>query len=114
MYSTENAGKAVVIERFNRTIEEWLWRKFTEQGNQKWVKILPELVDIYNNKIHRSIKVSPIEASNNPQKIKDITNTNNFYNENNYPQKKAKFKINDRVRIFKYKSKFEKGYTSKF
>jgi len=84
MYSTENAGKAVVIERFNRTIEEWLWRKFTEQGNQKWVKILPELVDIYNHKIHRSIKVSPIEASNNPQKIKDITNTNNFYNENNY------------------------------
>src|SRR6266581_4903677 len=102
MYSTENAGKAVVIERFNRTIEEWLWRKFTEQQNQKWVKILPELVDIYNHKIHRSIKVSPIEASNNPQKIKDITNTNNFYNENNYPQKKPKFKIKDRVRIFKY------------
>ena len=27
-----------------------------------------------------------------------------------YSNKKPKFKINDRVRIFKYKNKFEKGY----
>ena len=27
-----------------------------------------------------------------------------------YSDKKPKFKINDRVRIFKYRNKFEKGY----
>ena len=39
MYATCNEGKAVVIERFNRTFKTWMWKEFTKQGNQKWLKV---------------------------------------------------------------------------
>ena len=30
IYSTYNEGKAVVIERFNRTYKNWMWKEFTK------------------------------------------------------------------------------------
>ena len=58
VYSTENQGKAVMVERLNRSLKEIMWKRFTVQGNQKWVKLLPEVVEIYNNRIHSSIKTT--------------------------------------------------------
>jgi uncharacterized membrane protein YfhO len=116
LYSTYNEGKAVVVERFNRTLKQYMWKKFLIQGKQKWVKLLPSVLDYYNNKIHSSIKISPNEASKNPEKIREIINDNNYENEANLTkrQNKPKFKVGDRVRIFKYKYHFEKGYTAKW
>ena len=111
VYHTQNFGKAVMIERFNRTLTNKLWKQFTINQNQKWLKILQPTVDNYNNTIHTSIKQTPHDSSKNINLIKDIIRKNNFENENNEKiKKKPKFKINDRVRIFKYKHKFEKGY----
>ena len=59
-----------MCERLNRTLKTIMWKKFTINGNQKWVKILPEVLKEYNNKIHSVIKTTPIEASENPEKIK--------------------------------------------
>ena len=56
IYSTNNEGKAVVVERLNRTLKQMMWKQFTVQGNQKWFKMLPEILANYNNKIHSSIK----------------------------------------------------------
>ena len=112
IYSTQNEGKAVVIERFNRTIKHWMYKKFTERGNRIWIDILPELMDKYNNKVHTSIGFTPKEASDNPKLILEKTNENN--NENHNVEEKQKFNVGDRVRIFKYKKKFEKGVTYKF
>ena len=66
-----------VIERFNRTLKNLMFKKFTENGNRIWIKILPELLDFYNNKKHRTIKFTPTEASKNPELIRDIVNENN-------------------------------------
>ena len=60
------------------------------------------------------IKTTPKIASENPDKIKEIITNHNFENENTLPKKKHKFKIGDRVRIFKYKYHFDKGYTQKW
>ena len=113
IYSIQNEGKAVVIERFNRILKNKMFKKFTEQGNQKWLKLLPIVVNEYNNTIHSSIGISPKEASKNPNLIKDIQTQKNYENDNN-KIKKPSFKINQRVRIFKYKSLFEKGYKAKW
>ena len=113
IYSTQNEGKAVVIERFNRTIKHWMYKKFTERGNRIWIDILPELMDKYNNKVHTSIGFTPKEASDNPKLILEKTNENNN-NENHNVEEKQKFNIGDRVRIFKFKKKFEKGVTYKW
>jgi hypothetical protein len=101
LYSTNNEGKAVVVERFNRTLKQIMWKKFTINGNQKWVKILPEIVEYYNNKIHSSIKMTPNEASKNPEKLTLISTNNNYENEFTLRKKTPKFKIGNKVRIYR-------------
>ena len=101
LYHTFNEGKAVVIERFNRTLKERMWKKFTELSTTKYIDILPELVNNYNNTYHSTIKMTPTEGSDAKNKIN--------YNYDIHISK-PKFKIGDRVRIYKHKKQFEKGY----
>ncbi|EFP09772.1 hypothetical protein CRE_21847 [Caenorhabditis remanei] len=105
-FSTYSDKKASIIERFNRTLKEKMWKMFTYQGNHIWTGILDKLVTGYNNHYHRSIKMTPIEASKKE-------NTDQVH-ENLFPDEKtssnSKFKIGDSVRITKYKAIFDKGY----
>ena len=87
-----------------------MFKQFTIQRHQKWLKLLPEIINKYNNKIHSTIQETPSNASKNPELIEDINRYNNNYNEYYLQKKKPKFKIGQRVRIFKWKNKFEKGY----
>ena len=103
IYSVFNASKNPIIERFNKTLTNKLWKQFTIQGNQKWLKILPAIVKKYNNTIYKTIYTTPSLASTDPSLVNvkiDLHDSN----------EKPKFKIGDRVRIFKYKNRFEKGY----
>jgi len=85
-----------------------MWKKFTEQGNQKWFKILPDIIDKYNNNVHRSIGITPTDACENPTKIKQSSEQSPLI------KTKPKFKVGERVRIYKYKHHFEKGFTAKW
>ena len=87
-----------------------IFKQFTIQGHQKWLKLLPVVMNKYNNKIHSSIKETPNNASNKPELIEDINRYNSNYNDYYLKKSKPKFKVNQRVRIFKYKKTFEKGY----
>ena len=57
-------------------------------------------MDQYNNTYHHSINKKPINANYSALTGKIETN-----------HKLPKFKVNDRVRITKYKNVFSKGYT---
>jgi hypothetical protein len=103
LYQTYNEGKAVVIERFNRTLKEKMWRYFTETNSNKYLDILPKLLSEYNNTIHRTIKMTPIEGS-------QVKNEHKINYMPKVTKEKPKFKIGDRVRIYKYKKLFSKGY----
>lgn len=48
-YSTFSIMKASIVERLIRTIKRQLYMQFSLQGNYKWIKILPEVIDRYNN-----------------------------------------------------------------
>ena len=63
LYSTENEEKSCVIERFNRTIKEKMFKYFSANNTRKYVDVLDLLVDHSNNTIHSSIKMTPKEAS---------------------------------------------------
>ena len=110
LYSTENEEKSSVVERFNRTIKEKMWKMFSAHNNTIYIDKIDELLKTYNSSFHRSIKMTPFAAS-------DIKNSNrvfaNLYSDAIYtPVKKPKFKIGDKVRISKYKRKlFDKGFT---
>ena len=106
LYSTNNSEiKSAVIERFNRTFKNMMYKKFTENNNTIFYNILDELVNNYNNKYHSTIKMTPIEGSKkvNENKIKNIYNFEKT-------KKPGKFKIGDRVRLSLEKNIFEKSY----
>ena len=106
LYSTNNSEiKSAVIERFNRTFKNMMYKKFTENNNTIFYNILDELVNNYNNKYHSTIKMTPIQGSRkiNENKIKNIYNFEKT-------KKPGRFKIGDRVRLSLEKNIFEKGY----
>ena len=75
-YTTFNEGKAVVVERFNRTIKTRMWKYFSANNTYKYVDVLDELIRQYNNSRHTSIKMKPIEASKKINEKKNNTNMN--------------------------------------
>ena len=63
MYSTFNEGKAVVIEQFNRTLKNSMWKYFTANNTRFYLDALDQMVKSYNVKVHSTIKIKPKEAS---------------------------------------------------
>ena len=94
IYHTNSHLKAVVIERFNRSLRELMMKEFVKNNNTVWYNILPKLIKIYNNRYHSTIKMKPMQVNKNNKKyIKG-----NIYTYNK-TSKNPKFKINDLVRI---------------
>ena len=94
IYYTYSNLKAVIIERFNRSLRELMMKSFVKNNNTVWYNILPELIKTYNNRYHRTIKMKPINVDKSNEK--HIKNTVYNYDITN---KKPKYKINDVVRI---------------
>ena len=92
MYSTYNEGKSVVTERFIRTL------KMTATSKNVYFDVLDDIVNKYNDTVHKTIKMKPIDV------------TDDYcaeYNEH-FNKKDPKFKVGDHVRISKYKNIFAK------
>ena len=63
LYSRNTFLAAVFAERFNRTTRDLLKKPVFEKGGGNWIDILPTITKQYNNRIHSSTKLSPIQAS---------------------------------------------------
>ena len=63
LYSRKSSYGAVFAKRFNRTIRDLLKKIVFEQGDAKWIDVLPVITKQYNNKVHSSTKLTPIPAS---------------------------------------------------
>ena len=98
MYSTFNEGKSVVAERFNRTLRNNIFKHMT--AISKNFGVLDDIVNKYNNKIHRTIKMKPVDVTDD-----SFTEYNEESNKRN-----PKFKVDDHVKISEYKNIFAKGY----
>ena len=96
--------KAVIIERFNRSLRELMMKEFVKNNNTVWYNILPDLINKYNNRYHQTIRMKPKNVNNlNEKYIKN--NVNNY----DITNKKPKFKINNLVRIsLKRRTLFDK------
>ena len=105
-YHTHNRDiKCSICERYNRTILNKIYKNFTLNNNTIWINDLDKLVEKYNNSYHRSIKMSPINAS---KKSNENIVKNNLYNFK-ITDKKPKFNIGDKVRVSLLKNTFEKS-----
>ena len=101
MYSTHNEGKSIVAERFTRTLKTKYYKYMTSISKNMYIDKLDDIVNEYNNAYHRIINMKPVD-------IKDKTNidSNKVVND-----KDPKFKVDDHIRISKYKNIFAKRYT---
>ena len=112
LYSTENEEKSSIVERWIRTIKDKMWKYFTDNNTYTYIDVLPDLLEDYNNTVHSSIKMTPIEASKKENEFNVWKNLYpNRYKKNNIA---PKFSVGDEVRIIKKKKVFEKGYTTRW
>ena len=63
IYSTYNERKSVVAERFIRTLKNNIFKQMTAIQQDIYFKGLDDIVDKYNNTVHRTIKIKPIEVT---------------------------------------------------
>ena len=94
MYSTFNEGKSVVAERFIRTLKNKIFKHMTAISKNVYFDVLDDIVNKYNNTVYRTIKMKPIDVTNDP---------NAEYNEDSN-KRNPKFKVVDHVKISKYKN----------
>ena len=102
MYSTYNEGKSVAAERFIRTLKNNIFKHMAAISKNVYFDVLDEIVKKYNNTVHRTIKMKPIDVT--PDSYAE-------YNEDSN-KKDPEFKFGDHVRISKCENIFAKGYVS--
>ena len=105
-YDVKSELKASIVERFNRTLKEKMWRRFTLIGQNKYIDIIAELVDSYNNTYHRSINMSPSDVN----KENESYVWKYLYQRDLDSTIKYKFQVGDQVVVSIVKNLFEKGY----
>ena len=93
MYSIHNKEKSVVAERFIRTLKNKIFKLMTAISKNVYFDVLDDIFNKYNNIVHRTIKMKPIDVKDNTYvDLKEEVN-----------DKDPKFKVGDRVRLSKYK-----------
>ena len=108
-FTTENETiKASIVERFNRTLRERIYRLLMFRGDKRYAEALESLVDSYNRTPHRSIGMAPSAVNESNQEEVWI-----HLNESEGPPiSKAPLLVpGDHVRISKARGAFERGYT---
>ena len=95
------------MEQVNQTLKSKLYRYFTAVDSLRYINVLQDLVDSYNNTYHRSIGRAPATVSLlnvgtvRRQLYGEITST---------APRKFKFRLGDHVRLSIWKGLFKKGY----
>ena len=107
LYSTENEEKSSVAKRWNRTMKK-MFKYFTANNTNKYIDVLDDFVEGYNNTRPSSIKMTPVEAS---KKENEVRVYRNLYPDFTRRPMRAKFKTGDKARILKKKGLFGKGFT---
>ena len=113
-YLSYSIRKCPVVERFNLTIQQLLYRLMAYNHTYEWVKYLDDAMHIYLNRKHSAIKMAPIEAD---KKINEEYVRSQFlikYNKAKEKKVKPKYKLGDTVRIWKEKGTFDRGYAEQF
>ena len=103
-YSRNTTFGPVFAERFNRNIRNLLKKPVFEKRNADWLNELPSVVKQFNNTIHNSTKMKPIDASRKPNEKIVYSNLQDKRKILN-----PKYKLGQPVRTADIKRVFSKG-----
>ena len=107
LYSRNTILGAVFAERFDKALRDLLKKIVFEHGDANWIDMLPIITKQYNNGIHSSTKLTPIQAS--------LKKNEGFVYKNLLDKRKRikpKFQKNDLVRTADSKKTFSRGDTT--
>ena len=93
--------KCPIIERFNLTVQNILYKIMARKRTLEWTKCLSQAMDIYLHRKHMTIGMSPIEAEKDENQDKVRSNLLTYFYKRGLKKQKPKFHINDTVRIWK-------------
>ena len=107
-FTTDSEKKASIVERFNRTLKNRMFKYFSKVNSYRYVDVLQALVDGYNGTYHRSIKMQPKQVRHIHQPLI----RQRLYGEKTTKRQRKNYKYNigDWVRISKQRVTFAKGY----
>ena len=91
---------SLLLREYIRTLKNKILKQMTAISKNVYFDVLDDIVNKYNNTVHRTIKMKPIGI------------TDDYYAEytEDFKKKDPKFKVGDHVRIWKHKNIFAKGY----
>ena len=78
-----------------------IFKHITAVSKNVYYDVLDDIVNKYNNTVHRAVKIKPI----------DVTSYSYAECNEDSNEEGPIFKVGDHVRIWKYKNIFSKGYT---
>jgi hypothetical protein len=119
IYTPDSSIHAAYIERFNRTLQSLIYKFMTENETYRFIskttkdgndeKTFSKILETYNNRKHRMIGMTPMQAETDKKKHMDIRLRMSKYYSKIKPRKQN-FQIGDTVRIAIQKGKFSRGY----
>ena len=101
----KDTTKASVVERWNQTIKNKLYKYLTAFNTMKFIDVLPKIVSNYNNTIHSRTKYKPNEVTEENQR--EVFR--NLYRLKQ-TQEPGILSVGDEVRVILTRSKFDKGF----
>lgn len=102
--------KAAVVERFNRTLKERMWRYFTHKNTRRYTDVLQSIVKAYNDTKHSTTKLQPAAVT----LYNAVIARSNIEKRYKQCNRQAKYKVGEFVRVSKAKTAFEKGYDERW
>ena len=98
-----------IAERAIRTVRNLLKKPVFLAGNADWLSELQSVIKKYNNSIHSSTKITPIQASKKSNKKAVFDNLRD-----DRQKQRPKFKLGDLVRTADIKKVFSKGDSTNY
>ena len=106
MFSVYSDPKASLVERWNRTLKNRLYKYFTKNNTKRYVDVLPDVVQAYNASTHRILGMAPRDVNEKNQKLL----WTKLYGKEFPRRAKFHFNVGDTVRISKLRGTFGRGY----
>ena len=101
MYLINNEGESVISERFIRSLKNKIFKHITVISKNVYFDVLDDIVNKYNNTVHRTIKMKSIDVKDNA-----CVDSIELHSKKEVNNKDPKFKVGDHVRISKYTNIF--------
>jgi hypothetical protein len=111
LFHNHSSLKAAMVERFNRTLMNKLYKFFVYTKDYKYLDHLQDFVSAYNHTIHSTIKLAPVDVNKYNEldvwleSYKDVIAT---------AHRRPVFEKGDLVRLRIPKSTFWKGYKPQY